>query len=76
MRPRSLLDEALDRGGRDNVTVIVARYQFPTAGYRQTEIERLHVNACVRAIPLSRPDRRVRFPCLVDSNDESVIHRA
>ena len=27
---QSLLDEALDRGGRDNVTVIVARYEVPT----------------------------------------------
>jgi PPM family protein phosphatase len=27
---QSLLDEALERGGRDNVTVIVARYQVPT----------------------------------------------
>jgi PPM family protein phosphatase len=26
---QSLLDEALERGGRDNVTVIVARYQVP-----------------------------------------------
>jgi protein phosphatase len=27
---QKLLDEALDRGGRDNVTVIVARYQVPS----------------------------------------------
>jgi serine/threonine protein phosphatase PrpC len=30
---QSLLDEALDRGGRDNVTVIVARYQIPSLVY-------------------------------------------
>ena len=30
---QSLLDEALDRGGRDNVTVIVARYQVPSLVY-------------------------------------------
>jgi PPM family protein phosphatase len=30
---QSLLDEALDRGGRDNVTVIVARYQIPSPVY-------------------------------------------
>ncbi len=30
---QSLLDEALDQGGRDNVTVIVARYQVPSLVY-------------------------------------------
>ena len=30
---QSLLDEALDRGGRDNVTVIVARYQVPSVAH-------------------------------------------
>ena len=27
-----LLDEALDRGGKDNVTIIVARYHVPGGG--------------------------------------------
>jgi len=31
MAAKSLIDQALAAGGRDNVTVIVARYRFPTA---------------------------------------------
>ena len=30
MQPRSCSNEALNRGGKDNVTVIVARYEIPS----------------------------------------------
>ena len=39
---QSLLDAALDRGGKDNVTVIVARYEVPSLvspGTRETAEE-------------------------------------
>jgi protein phosphatase len=38
-----LLDEALDRGGRDNVTVIVARYHVPTLASPQHHEVAAHV---------------------------------